>query len=165
MAESDVGSEEDPYRKNLPAPVEGPARFGSAPGNLTAQFKIDTLNIHPTNLSALERLAQHSPDLASEIVSATSSSVKQDTRRYAIGAITAGVICCVLLICSSMVIIHSGFWQGVAFFLCTASVAAIVTAIFTGKPQDLSWTVRLFHGDNRPRETADHPSDKPDDTP
>ena len=116
------------------------------PGNVNIQVNTDTVNLHASNLAALERIAAVDPGVAHRIIESTDKSLELDQKKYTTAAIAAGIICCLVLILSAIVIINSGFWSGIAFFLACVAVAAIVAAIFTGKTMDMSWTVGMVPG-------------------
>jgi hypothetical protein len=51
--------------------IAASASFGHpAQSNFVVSVTTDTLNIHASGLSALERLSQHSPDVASKLIDA-----------------------------------------------------------------------------------------------
>lgn len=149
-----------------PLPNEPSARFG--PGDATSinvQVNAQNLHINPSNLSALERIVQLNPDVAAQLVQVSRDAVKYERDRYKVGAICTAALCGLLLSCSAAVIITAGFWAGIAFFLSCVVVAAIVAAVFTGKVQDLSWTVGMMPGGKgapRPEPTSDSHEPKPD---
>jgi hypothetical protein len=127
-----------------------------AQNHLNVSVKTDTLNIHGSSLAALERLAQHSPEIASKLIDSVESAETHDTRRYITGAITAGAVCIVMLACVTAIIIHQGFWAGIAFFLVCAATASIFSAIFTGKSLSLDWTVGLIHGNKSDKNSEEN---------
>ncbi len=112
----------------------------------------DAINVHTSNLEALERIAQHSPEIASKLIDATNHTVKHDSRKYIAGAICAASVCCIMLLCVAYIIVYQGFWSGLIFFLVCAAVAAVFSAVFTGKSESLSWTIGFFRGqkDSKP---------------
>lgn len=156
-----VGDEGTPPipRPNPPPGSEASAQFGHPHlGNVNIQLKTDTLNLHASNIAALERLAQHSPTVATEIIASTNYAMKVEARKYVTAAVTAGAICLSVVLCSAYVVVNQGFWAGIAFFLACVAAAGIVASIFTGKAQDLSWTVGLIPG----RESTKPKSDASD---
>lgn len=158
MTESDTKGE---GASLSPQGVEPSARFG--PGDarsINVQVNAQTLHINPSNLSALERIVQLNPDVATQLVQVSRDAVKYERDRYKVGAVCATVVCGLLLVCASAVIVSAGFWAGIAFFLACVAAAAIIAAVFTGKVQDLSWTVGMIPGGKRPSES---PSKEPPD--
>ncbi|WP_152276471.1 hypothetical protein [Methylorubrum populi] len=142
-----------------PAPSGPAARFGPHPEtNINVQVNAQNLHINPSNLSALERIVQLDPAVAGQIVKASSEAVRYERDRYNVGAIATASACIVTVICAAAVTIFSGFLSGIAFFLVCVAIAAIASAIFTGKTQDLSWTVGMLPGGNRQKEPS---PDKP----
>lgn len=119
-----------------------------AENNLNVSVTADTLNIHSSNLSALESLARHSPEIASQLINSVQHAEEHDTSRYTTAAVLAGVVCCVMMLCVTAIIMTRGTFDGIVFFLVSAAVAAIFSAIFTGKSQSLDWTVAMFRKEN-----------------
>lgn len=146
-----------------PVSGEPTARFGpSEAPRINLQVNAQTLHINPSNFSALERIVQINPEVASQLIQVSRDAVKYERDRYKVGAISSVVICCCLLFCSAAVAIASSFWSGIAFFLSCVVVAAIVAAIFTGKIQDLSWTVGAITRaakDGKKQDTPDNQKD------
>ena len=71
--------------------------FGHSPqSNLVVSVTTDTLNIHASGISALERLSEHSPDVASKLIDATKHAVSHESRQYIVGAIAAATVCCIM---------------------------------------------------------------------
>lgn len=130
--------------------IAASGRFQKLPQNhLNVSVTTDTLNIHGSNLAALERLAQHSPEIASKLIDSVEVAAEHDTRRYLTAAWLAGGVCCVMLACVTAIIIFSGFFAGLAFFLVCAAAVSIFSAIFTGKSLPLDWAVGLIHGNKQ----------------
>jgi len=130
----------------------GSAHFEHPPGGVHVTVAPNTLNINASNLSALERLAKHSPEVASKLIEAAKETDTQQTKRYAIGAICTAVVAAVMLISTATVIIVQGFWAGIAFFLVCAAVSAIIGAFYTGKSESLSWTIGFAKAFGHPPE-------------
>ena len=128
--------------KPVPARIESPER----PQAVTVSIQTDTLNINASSLNALERLAEHSPEVAIKLIEATKHTVAHDSRKYIAAAICAGVVACVMLGCVTYVIATAGFWAGIALFLVCAAASAIFSAMFTHTSQSLEWTVGFLRG-------------------
>jgi len=132
-------------------PIKGQARgnldsTGPFTGGVSVTVNTDSVNIHASNLSALESIAEKNPELAIALVGSTNSVIKYEFRRYVSGAIAAAVVAVAILGFSAAVIIQAGFWAGIAFFMACAAASAIISAIFTGKSQRLNWVVGLMPG-------------------
>lgn len=117
--------------------------------SIHVSLQTDTLNIHSSNISALQRLAEQNPALAEKLVDAAQNSVGHDTTRYVAGAVIAGIVCCTMLICFAFITAYSGVGPGLVFFLVCAAVATIFSIVFTGRSESLAWTVDFFRGHSR----------------
>lgn len=146
-----------------PPTIEPKARFGPSDAtSINVQVNAQNLHINPSNLSALERIVQLNPDVAAQLVQVSRDAVKYERDRYKVGAICATVVCGLLLICASVAIVSAGFWAGIAFFLACVVAAAIIAAVFTGKVQDLSWTVGMMPGAKRQSDTPKNGDQAPE---
>jgi len=137
--------------------IQPSARFGPRGPDTVIQhvsLTTDEINIHQPSLGALERLAGHSPEVATRLIEGSHFLAKQNTKRFLGGAIVTGVVCCFLLSCSAYVIVNAGFWAGIAFFMAVVAVSAMMVALLTGKVQDFSWVVRLVPGSRPPDKDA-----------
>jgi hypothetical protein len=121
---------------------EPPSHQESA--GIVVSVTADTLNIHASGLSALERLSEHNPEIASKLIDATKHAVSHESRQYIVGAIAAVIVCSLMILCMTYLIVYKGLLQGIVFFLVCAAVAAIFSAVYTGTSETLSWTVGLF---------------------
>ena len=99
-------------------------------------------------------------EIASQLIRSADRAVEGDTRKYTIGAIAAAVVALAIIIGSAAILITVGLAAGLLFFMACVAASAVITAIFTGKAQDISWTVRLLGGarssddDEPPQDTA-----------
>lgn len=124
-------------------------------GNLNVSVKADTLNIHASNLAALERLAEHSPAIAEKIIDATNMTVKYDSRKYTVGAVSAAAVCSMMILGAVAIIILKGFLEGIVFFSVCAAASTIFASIFTGSTEGLSWTVGILRKEKNDNATQD----------
>ena len=139
---NDNGKQNSPLVKPL---NEANAQFGAQPpASVALQVNMGDVNFHIPNLVALERLAKTSFELALKIVESSNIALKNDTRKYAWGAIASSLICLTILGCATSIIILKGFSAGMIFFLTCVVVCAIMTAVYTGKVQDISWTASFL---------------------
>jgi MFS superfamily sulfate permease-like transporter len=139
--------------------VAASAGFGHSPqSNLVVSVTADTLNIHASGISALERLSQHNPDVASKLIDATKHAISHESRQYIVGAIAAAIVCCIMLLCMAYIIVYRGLFQGIVFFLVCAAAAAIFSAVFTGTSETLSWTIGLIRKAPRNNNGNERPS-------
>lgn len=159
---SESGEEYAPQAAISDPVVEPTARFGQVgPGNHTliqnVHLRTDEVNINQSSLAALERIASHSPQIADKLLESTNFVVKQDTKRFLGGSIVSGVVACTLLVCSTLTVIHAGFWAGIALFMCSVVVSAVMVAALTGKVTDISWVIRVLPGRKveAPKESED----------
>lgn len=141
---SSDNSPEPPNQQDSPGVAASASFDHSTQSNLVVSVTTDTLNIHASGLSALERLSQHSPDVASKMIDATKHAVSHESRQYIVGAIAAAIVCSLMIVCMTYIIVYRGLLQGIAFFLVCAAVAAIFSAVYTGTSETLSWTVGLI---------------------
>ena len=108
--------------------------------NLSVSLTANNVNISTSGLAALERLAQHSPEVAASVVRATEAEIKSDSRKYIAGAICAAVVATAMILTFALIVIVKGILEGFLFFFICAAVSAVISAIFTGKMESLSWT-------------------------
>ena len=117
-----------------------------SPGTNVVHLQLNnpTLNINVSNLEALQRIAEGNPDVALKIIEASSSAVQAETTKYAIGAVGAALVALAMIGGFVTTLVLAGTGAGLVFFIVCAAVAAIFSAVFTGKSQSLAWTVGFF---------------------
>ena len=135
-----------------PEIIQPTASFGPqpAPKPFTVQVTADNLHVSVSNLTALGQLAERHPDIAMAIVESSNASARYEAKRYNTAAIVTGLVCLAIIGCSASVIIEKGFWAGIAFFMALVVVLAVVTVVYTGKIQDISWVAGMIRGDGTP---------------
>ena len=142
----------DEASKPPSAPIKGTTRTHASgsfqdvlpTNNLHVNVTADNLNIHQPSLGALERIAERSPDVASQLIAASRDAMRFSTVKHVVGAVCALLIALAIILASTFIIVKAGFWAGIAFFLICVVICALVTAIFTGKVQDISWTAKVL---------------------
>ncbi|VTZ27186.1 hypothetical protein MPC1_4880003 [Methylocella tundrae] len=106
--------------------------------------------MHPSALAALEKLAQHNPELANKIMDATTHAISKETSARNIAVISTSAVLAVTIGVTALIIIFNGLASGIVFFLCLVAIAAICGAIFAKKAVDLSWTASILGGSAKP---------------
>jgi len=134
----------NPAKGQVGSPAHPSATFGNQAPSLALQLNTNSVHVNVSNLTALGRLAESNPEIALKIVESSGNAVRFETRKYMSAVIVTGSVCLAIIGCSTAIIITSGFWAGIAFFLAVAAVCAIITAVYTGKGQDLSWTANII---------------------
>ena len=138
--------------KGSPAPVEAAAGQHASgsfqevfpTNNLHLNVRADSLNIHQPSLGALERIADKNPKVATQLIAVSKDAMRFNAVRYVTGAVCASLIALAIIAAATFIITKAGFTAGIAFFLICVVLCALVTAIFTGKVQDISWTAKVL---------------------
>lgn len=135
--------------ENLPVlPSENDGR-PDGNGN-SYHVSVENLHFRANDIDAIRRLAEVSPELASEFLASSERADIRQNRSMALGMITAGAVALALIGAACTSVIFLGWWQSIVMVCVILGCSHLLRVLLKGEWSDTSWFGKILGGSQMP---------------
>lgn len=106
-------------------------------------LRIDHFHYNPHALTELRKLAETSPELASDVVKAQREAKRLDAGSERVGILAALMLGMVCVIGAVIIVIKLGWWQTLIFIGVMLGTSHLVRTVLTGEWSETGWFAAL----------------------